>query len=234
MLDLAPEGFEERPAPDGALELAAYTNAAGEAAIRAAFDAVVSTPVAEDWAERWRAFHQPVELGSLWIGPPWREPAPGRIPIVIDPGRAFGTGAHDTTRLCLEQLEALPRGSLLDVGCGSGVVAIAAARLGFAPVTAVDNDPNAVEATGENAARNGVVVAVAQIDVLVDELPSAAVAVANVNLAVVEAVLPRLGAEWAVLSGFRAEDELPTRGWEREGRAERGGWAVEVLRRPTG
>jgi ribosomal protein L11 methyltransferase len=234
MLDLAPEGFEEQTVAGGGLELAAYTNAAGEAAIRAVFAAVTSTPVADDWAERWRAFHQPVELGSLWIGPPWREPAPGRIPIVIDPGRAFGTGAHDTTRLCLEQLEALPRGSLLDVGCGSGVLAIGAARLGYAPVTALDNDPNAVEATAENAARNGVEVAVAQLDVLVGELPSASVAVANVSLAVVAAVLPRLRAEWAVVSGFRAEDELDTRGWNRAARADRGGWAVEVLHRPTG
>ena len=234
MLVLAPEGFEERPAEDGGLELAAYTDAAGELAIRAAFADVTSTSVGDDWAERWRDFHQPVELGSLWIGPPWREPAPGRIPIVIDPGRAFGTGAHDTTRLCLEQLERLPRGSLLDVGCGSGVLSIAAARLGYAPVTAVDEDPNAIEATGENAARNGVDVAVARAHVLVDELPSVRVAVANVSLAVVGAVLPRLRAEWAVVSGFRAEDELDTGEWHHAARAERGGWAVEVLRNRTG
>ena len=98
----------------------------------------------------------------------------------------------------------------------------------------MDTDPNAVDATGENAARNGVDVAVARADVLVDELPTVRVAVANVSLAVVGAVLPRLRAEWAVVSGFRAEDELDTGDWNRAARAERGGWAVEVLRSPTG
>jgi len=234
MLALAPDGFEERTAADGGLEIAVYTDPEGEAAVRAAFGDVASAPVGEDWAERWRDFHQPVELGSLWIGPPWREPAPERIAVVVDPGRAFGTGAHDTTRLCLEQLERLPRGSLLDVGCGSGVLSIAAARLGYAPVTAVDNDANAVEATRENAARNDVVLDVGMADVLVDELPRAEVAVANVSLAVVAAVLPRLRTGWAVVSGFRAEDALDASGWEPVARAERSGWAVEVLRRPTG
>ena len=75
---------------------------------------------------------------------------------VVDPGRAFGTGGHATTRLCLELLDGVERGSLLDVGCGSGVLAIAAARLGFGPVLALDHDPAALEATKRNAAANGV------------------------------------------------------------------------------
>ena len=232
MLGVAPEGFEERTVASG-LELAAYTDAAGEQAIRHAFGEVSSEPFADDWQERWKTFHEPLELGSLWIGPPWRDPAAGLVPVVIDPGRAFGTGAHDTTRLCLEQLELLPRGSLLDVGCGSGVLAIAGARLGYAPVTALDSDPNAVAATSANAARNGVSVAVARADVVEDPLPAADVAVVNIALAVVEQVLPRLDAAWAVVSGFRVEDRLHAPGWDTERRVDRTGWAAAVLRRPT-
>ena len=84
------------------------------------------------------------------------EPATGELAVVIDPGRAFGTGAHPTTRLCIELLATSARGSLLDVGCGSGVLAIAAARLGFSPIAAIDDDPIAIETTLANAAVNGV------------------------------------------------------------------------------
>lgn len=232
LLELAPGGFEERTVGD-ALELAVYTDHAGELTVREAFETVSSQPVAADWHERWKIFHQPLELGSLWIGPPWREPAAGLVPVVIDPGRAFGTGAHDTTRLCLEELEHLPRGSLLDVGCGSGVLAIAAVRLGFEPVHAVDNDPNAVEATAANAAANGVSVSVSRVDAVDAVLPPADVALVNIGLGVVEHVLPRLDTTWAVVSGFRGEDRLQAAGWIAVRRAARGGWAAAVLRRQT-
>src|SRR5262249_11930565 len=76
--------------------------------------------------------------------------------IELDPGMAFGTGQHATTALCLEILEGAPRGSVLDVGSGSGILAIAAAKLGATRIVAIDNDPPAVQATGENAAQNGV------------------------------------------------------------------------------
>jgi len=200
-----------------------------------AFGAVDSRPVADDWERRWRRFHQPVRLGSLWIGPPWRTPAADALPVVIDPGRAFGTGGHATTRLCLELLEELPRGSLLDVGCGSGVLSIAAVKLGFAPVIAVDTDPNAVEATTANARRNGVALDVRPADGRADELPAADVAVANIALDVVEALLPRLKAPVAVTSGYRGEDRLAAPGWRSRAVREREGWASHVweLAEPT-
>ena len=121
---------------------------------------------------------------------------------MIDPGRAFGTGAHPTTRLCVDLLATSERGSLLDVGCGSGVLSIAAARLGFAPIRAVDNDPIAVETTIANAAVNGVELDASVVDGVDDELPTADVAVANVLLAPVEKILARLDTRFAITSGY--------------------------------
>ena len=121
--------------PAGFLEeedaLVVYTDNAGLADLRAHFDQIEVDPVPPGWEDEWRRFHVPVLVGPLWIGPPWQEPHPGSTPVVIDPGRAFGTGAHETTRLCLELLLEVDRGSFLDVGCGSGVLAIAAASLGL-------------------------------------------------------------------------------------------------------
>ena len=171
MLELFPEGFEELGGDGAALELAAYTNAAGEERIWQAFGGAASADVEEDWQDRWRQFHKPVRVGSLWIGPPWEEPDGDATAVVIDPGRAFGTGGHPTTQLCLQLLEREERGSVLDVGCGSGVLSIAAAKLGFAPVRAFDFDPQAVEATERNAADNGVTVDVGLAD-LRDERPA--------------------------------------------------------------
>ena len=166
LLDLAPSGVEQVDGP-GWVEYAVY-GAPGElpelpegrAEVGGVTVDVSGREVPEDWAERWKRFHMPVLVGGkIWVRPPWEEAAirPGVIDLAIDPGRAFGTGAHPTTRLCLELLLDLnPRGSLADLGCGSGVLAIAAARLGFAPVVGLDSDRGAVEATLANARANGV------------------------------------------------------------------------------
>jgi ribosomal protein L11 methyltransferase len=183
LLELAPAGVEQVDG-DGFVELALYGAPGevpelepGQAEVGGVRVHVSASAVPDDWEERWRTFHRPVLVGErVYVRPPW-EPAreaswgrPTEIDVVIDPGRAFGTGAHATTRLCVELLLEVaardggePRGSLCelprsvcDLGCGSGVLSIAAARLGFGPITALDADPLAIEATTANAAANGV------------------------------------------------------------------------------
>lgn len=113
----------------------------------------------QDWVRSSQAQFAPAAIGErLWVGPSWREPPPSRIAVRIDPGLAFGTGAHPTTRLALNFLERNIKGGerVLDYGCGSGILAIAAARLGAAQVDAVDLDPEALETTRANALANGV------------------------------------------------------------------------------
>lgn len=232
MLDLFPEGFEESGRP-GFVELSAYTDADGEERLRRAFATVDSVPVDADWAERWREFHRPVEVGPFWVGPPWEEPPAGALAIVIDPGRAFGTGAHPTTRLCLELLTALTPGSLLDVGCGSGVLAIAAAKLGWAPVVALDTDPDAVAATRANLERNGVSLEARQADALATTLPAVDVVVANLSLAQVEALAPRLFTSHVIASGYPETDAPLLPGFDRRERRTLVGWAADVFERVT-
>lgn len=227
LLELVPEGFEEIELADG-LELAAYVDADAEAVIRSAFEGVSSDPVEPGWEERWREFHRPVRAGGLWIGPPWEVPPPHEPSVLVDPGRAFGTGAHPTTRACIELLATLDRGGLVDAGCGSGVVAVAAVRLGFGPVVALDVDPVAVDVARKTAARNDVEVDVRQADVLRAELPAADVLVANIELSVVETLLARCSARAAVTSGY-LERELPAApGWTRARRLELEGWAGDA------
>jgi ribosomal protein L11 methyltransferase len=228
LVALAPEGFEEVPL-DEELELAVYVDSDGEKRMLAAFPDASSAPVEAGWEDRWRAFHRPVRAGGLWIGPPW-EPVPaGEAAVVVDPGRAFGTGGHPTTRACIELLSRVGRGSLLDAGCGSGVLAVAAARLGFEPVFALDHDPAAVEAAERTARANEVDVSVSPADVLTDELPRVDVVVANIELRPVEALLARHPAATAVTSGYLAADTPSAEGWERAERIELEGWAADVL-----
>lgn len=190
LLELAPSGVEQVDG-EGWVEFAVY-GAPGElpelspgaASVAGVEVEVRGEQVADDWADRWRTFHRPVLIGErLWVRPPWepRSRRPGVEEIVIDPGLAFGTGSHATTRLCLDLLlELEPSGALVDLGCGSGVLAIAAARLGFGPVTALDRDPLAVEATLENARANGLELErVALHDLRSQPPPAAASVVAN-------------------------------------------------------
>lgn len=113
-----------------------------------------------DWAEEWKAFYHPFRVGRLLVQPSWEaagDAGPADLVITLDPGRAFGTGQHETTRLCLAALDRVirPGDTVLDVGAGSGILALAAARLGGARVDALDTDPVATAATRQNAARNG-------------------------------------------------------------------------------
>jgi ribosomal protein L11 methyltransferase len=205
LLELAPAGVEELQGERGTVEYAVY-GAPGElpalpdvrAAVGDALVEISTTEIPDDWHERWRRFHRPVliqappprpgELGrvpDLHVRPPWEAPSTPRArdggphdvrEIVIDPGQAFGTGGHASTRLCLELLLALagsehPAGALLDVGTGSGVLAIAAAGLGFRPVLGLDHEQESVDAARENAAVNGVAIDVRRFDLRRQEMP---------------------------------------------------------------
>jgi len=233
-LERFPAGFEEREL-DGVLELAAYTDDPPPG--------MRVENVAEGWEDRWRDFHRPTRVGPFWIGPPWELPPRDVVPVVIDPGRAFGTGAHATTRLCVElvaeiepqslldSVESVEKASLLDIGCGSGVVAIAAALLGFDPVTAVDVDPAAIEATLRNAFVNGVELDVRELDATEALLPAADLAVANVSLEAVNALLSRLNTQRAVMSGYLERDEPELGSYRRVERRTLDGWAADLLER---
>jgi ribosomal protein L11 methyltransferase len=226
MLELFPEGFEEVDRPQG-VELAAYTDAGGEERLWHFFGGTRATDVETGWEDRWRAFHRPVRIGALWIGPPWELPPAGALAIVVDPGRAFGTGSHPTTQLCLRFLQDLDRGSLLDVGCGSGVLSIAAALLGFEPVVGVDIEAPSIEATLANAAVNGVEVE-ARLVAAADPLPPASVAVAYLSLASVEALPERLEAATLVTSGYLASEQPQLQGFTHVERQTLDGWAADV------
>jgi ribosomal protein L11 methyltransferase len=193
-----------------------------------AFPEARATEVEAGWEDRWREFHRPVRIGPLWIGPPWEVAPGGAVTVVIDPGRAFGTGAHATTRLCLELLLGEEPGSVLDLGCGSGVLAIAAAKLGHAPVIAVDADDSAVAATRANAGYNRVDVAARKLDALAGSLPSVRLALANIALGLVQQLGGRIDVTRIVTSGYLASETPVLVGFRRVERRELDGWAADL------
>lgn len=230
MLELFPEGFVEERRGES-VELAAFTDAAGADRLRDRFDRVETEAVASGWEDEWKRFHRPVRVGPLWIGPPWEAAPSGVEAVVIDPGRAFGTGAHPTTRLCVELLLELEPGSIVDVGCGSGVLAIAASRLGFSPVVAIDADEAAVEAATRNAAANSVEIDVRLLDAATDELPAAETALANIDLTTLAVLSPP--ATWAALvtSGYYEADRPAFPGFAPVARKTDADWAADLFRR---
>ena len=193
LLELAPNGLEEERGPDW-VEFAIYgppgeVPELGElqAAASGALVDVTTTSVPDDWADRWADFHRPIEVaGRIGVRPSWWDPREGLIDVVVDPGRAFGTGAHPTTRLCLALLVELEEagrasGPIADWGTGSGVLAIAAAKLGWGPVTGCDREEASLETAQANAEANGVDLALERIDVREQAPPVAPTVLANLT-----------------------------------------------------
>ncbi len=228
-------------APGELPALPALTAAAGEALVE-----VRSQEIANDWAERWRSFHRPLIIDSrLAVRPPWEPEIGAGVELVIDPGQAFGTGSHATTRLCLEALLELPAGGpLVDLGCGSGVLGVAAAKLGWAPVVALDLEAAAVEAAAMNARRNDVDLEVARYDLRSDPIERSVAPTVLANL------LGPLLVGWAdrlrsasalpstviasgllVSEGDRVAEALASLGFGEARRLIRGEWAALVLSR---
>jgi ribosomal protein L11 methyltransferase len=203
LLELVPGGVEEVAVDEGTTEYAVY-GAPGElpalprltGTIGDALVEISTSELPDDWSERWKRFHRPVVISApplpsgagqgqrrvpaLRVRASWEPPCGHDCPdveeIVIDPGRAFGTGGHATTRLCLELLLALaalerPAGPAIDVGTGSGVLAIAAARLGFTPVLGLDHQCESVAAARANAAANETRIDVRHLDLRAHGLP---------------------------------------------------------------
>lgn len=160
----------------------------------------------EDWQNGWRKYYHPMEIGRrLAVVPSWQEYDTDRVKLVLDPGLAFGTGGHETTSLCLEALDEHVQGGerVLDIGTGSGILAIAALKLGAAVAEGVDIDPVAVRTAGENAALNGVA---DRLTVLVGDLSDQAggtyqIITANIVANAIKSLAP-------AVPGLLAEDGL--------------------------
>lgn len=260
LVELVPGGVEEDRG-EGYVEYAIY-GPPGElpalpdlrAVAEAGLVEIETTEIPDDWADRWRDFHEPVVAGAgrIVVRPSWEADAPSvagaELDIVIDPGQAFGTGAHATTRACLELLLELAdrdeaRGPLADWGTGSAVLAIAAAKLGWEPVVAVDHELAAVAAASENAVRNGATVAVSRLNLREETPPAAPTVVANLLTPLLLDLAARIAAAeiaapaTLVLSGLLASEADGVRtaftaaGYGAERTIDSGEWAALLLRR---
>ena len=209
------------PPPGRALLVAWFDGRAAAEAARTARGGVLAEIPDEDWSEGWKKDLRPLDVGRVRVRPSWIDaPAPaGAVEVVLDPGMAFGTGSHPTTSLCLAALSDLlaekPGASVLDVGTGSGLLAIAARKLGAGRVAANDNDPVAVEVARENAARNGAAIelTVAPVDAVAGSFD---LVVANILANVLVALAPALAAKLApggvlLLSGILGPQEEEVR-----------------------
>jgi ribosomal protein L11 methyltransferase len=238
--------------PPGRALLVAWFAERGEAeAARALHGGALAEVADEDWGEGWKKDLRPLDVGRVRVRPSWIDaaPPPGSVEVVLDPGMAFGTGSHPTTSLCLaalsDLLTARPGASVLDVGTGSGLLAIAARKLGAGRVAANDEDPVAVAVARENAERNG-----AALELTGASLGGIAgafdVVVANILANVLVALAPALAAKVApggvlLLSGILAGQEEEVRAAQvRQGLAplpggdrREGEWVLLALRRPA-
>jgi ribosomal protein L11 methyltransferase len=272
LLELVPGGVEEERGA-GWAEFAIYGPPGELPAIpdleAVAGDGLVeisATEIPDDWADSWRDFHEPVWIGDrLLIRPSWHDPAPsadsaapGReaeeaagiyseqpvgMDVVVDPGQAFGTGAHATTRMCLELLLELAdtgaaNGSLADLGTGSGVLAIAAAKLGWTPVIACDSEPASLDAAAANARANSVELELHRVNLRELPPPVAETVVANLTAPLLTEVAARLAnvPTAVICSGLLATERgrvataFGERGLDVTSERTQGDWAALVLR----
>lgn len=246
---LAPNGVEEERGP-GYVEYAVY-GGEGELPDLGELDAVVgegrvevnATEIPDDWADRWRDFHKPLLVGDrLWLRPSWEPPREGTVDLVVDPGQAFGTGAHPTTRLCLGYLLDLAdageaTGPLTDLGTGSGVLAIAATKLGWDPVYGYDHEHPALEAAKANTVVNAVELNLERMNLREALPPLAPTVVANMTAPILKAVAAQLAEPPRVLvcSGILPPelDQVAAAfgGLAEVDRRQEGDWAALLLRR---
>jgi ribosomal protein L11 methyltransferase len=247
VLPALPGGIHVRPEGElASLTVYATAGAPGEYELRRlAGSRLIELSVVEasdDWRVRRRERYEPVVVAERFLlRPQWAPPAeaPGLIEIVLEQSAAFGTGLHPTTQACLATLAELePRGSFADYGCGSGVLSIAAARLGWSPVVAVDIDQTSVDAARRNGEANGVEVDARRVDLTADPAPPAQTIAANIPPGIQQALAKRLDRAPALLiaSGFHP-DEIPavTTAWEAHGlrvsdEVRANEWSVLVMR----